>query len=96
MNTIAPNIAIPIVKPIAFETVKTLERNSPSGRIGSAARVSHHTKIASTRTPTRPRPRIVEDPQAYSLPPQVVTMISAVTPTLRSAAPTRPGRWDAS
>ena len=38
MKTIAPNIAIPIVKPIAFATLKTRERKSESGRIGSAAR----------------------------------------------------------
>ena len=38
MKMIAPNIAIPIAKPIAFATLNTLERNSLSGRIGSAAR----------------------------------------------------------
>ena len=35
MKMIAPNIAIPIAKPIAFATLNTLDRNSLSGRIGS-------------------------------------------------------------
>ena len=34
----APNIAIPIAKPIPFATRNTLERNNLSGRIGSVAR----------------------------------------------------------
>ena len=42
----APNIDMPIVKPMALATLKTLERKRPSGRIGSAARVSHQTKSA--------------------------------------------------
>ena len=36
MKMIAPNIAMPIVAPIALETLKTLERKSLSGMIGSA------------------------------------------------------------
>ena len=47
MKMIAPNIAIPIVKPIAFATLKMRERKSWSGRIGSAARRSCQTKAAS-------------------------------------------------
>ena len=80
MKTIAPNIAIPIAKPIALATLKTLERKSESGRIGSAARVSHQTKRSSRATPTIPSPTIVAEPQAYWLPPQVVSRISALTP----------------
>ncbi len=38
MKMIAPNIAMPMVAPIALETLKTLERKSVSGRIGSTAR----------------------------------------------------------
>ncbi len=38
MKMIAPNIAMPMVAPIALETLKTLERNSVSGTIGSGAR----------------------------------------------------------
>jgi hypothetical protein len=92
MKTIAPNIAIPIVKPIAFETRKTLERNSCSGRIGSSTRVSHQMKTASSATPTMASATIVVEAQAYSLPPQVVSRISEATAPLRSAAPRRARR----
>ena len=51
MKTIAPNIAIPIVPPIALETLKTPERKSSSGTIGSAARRSCQTKATSSTTP---------------------------------------------
>ena len=44
MKMIAPNIAIPIVKPIALATLKTRERKSLSGMIGSVARRSCQTK----------------------------------------------------
>ena len=37
-NTIAPNIAKPMAKPMALDTEKIRLRNSRSGRIGSAAR----------------------------------------------------------
>ena len=87
MKMIAPNIAIPIVKPIAFATLKMRERKSWSGRIGSAARRSCQTKAASRTTPTMPSPMISFEPQAYSVPPQVASRISAPTPPLSSAAP---------
>ena len=58
MKMIAPNIAIPIVKPIAFATLKMRERNSCSGSSGSAARRSCQTKAASRTTPTMPSPTI--------------------------------------
>ena len=87
MKTIAPNIAMPIVKPIAFATSNTLERKSCSGRIGSAARRSCQTNAASSATPAIASPTIVAEPQAYWLPPQVVSRISEATPPLSSAAP---------
>ena len=87
MKMIAPNIAMPIVAPIALETLKTLERNSVSGTIGSCARRSCHRNAASRTTPATPSPTIVAEPQAYSVPPQVVSRISAPTPPLRSVAP---------
>ena len=90
---IAPNIAIPIAKPIAFATLKTGERKRWSGRIGSAARRSHQTKIASRTTPTIPSSKIVVEPHAYWLPPHVVSRISAPTPPLRSAVPATSIRW---
>ena len=80
MKTIAPNIAIPIVKPIAFATLNTLERKSFSGMIGSGARRSRQTNTASSATPATASPTIVVEPQAYWLPPQVVSRISEATP----------------
>ena len=87
MKMIAPNIAIPIVKPIELATVKTGERKRLSGRMGSSARPSHHTKATSRTTPTTPSPTISFEPHAYSLPPQLASRISAATPPLRSRVP---------
>ncbi len=88
MNTIAPNIAIPIVKPIALETLNTRDSKSVSGMIGSVARRSCQTNATRSTTPTTASARIVPEPQRYSFPPQVVTRISALTAPARSAAPT--------
>ena len=49
MKTIAPNIAIPIVKPIALATLNTRERKRLSGMIGSAARRSCQTNSGEQR-----------------------------------------------
>ena len=65
MKTIAPNIAIPIVKPIAFATSKTRDRKRPSGSNGSTARLSCQTKSASKAMPAIPSPTIVLEPHAY-------------------------------
>ena len=87
MKMIAPNIAMPMVAPMALETLKTLERNSVSGTIGSGARVSCQTNAASSTTPATPSPMISGEPQAYSVPPQVVSRISAPTPPVSRVAP---------
>ena len=87
MKMIAPNIARPITKPIEDATLKTRERNSLSGMIGSAARVSTLMKIASSTTPATARPTIAGEPHAYSLPPQVVTRIRELTPAVSRTAP---------
>ena len=87
MKMIAPNIAMPMVAPMALETLKTLERKSVSGMIGSGARRSCQTKATSSTTPAMPSAKIVGEPQAYSVPPQVVSRISAPTPPLSSVAP---------
>src|SRR5207244_3414791 len=58
-----------------------------------AARRSHQTKIASRTTPAIPSSRILFEPHAYSLPPQVVSRISAPTPPLRRAVPPTSIRW---
>ncbi len=82
MKMMAPNIAMPMVAPMALATLKTLERKSVSGMIGSAARRSCQTKAISSSTPAMPSAKIVGEPQAYSVPPQVVSRISAATPPL--------------
>ena len=84
MKMIAPNIARPITKPSEEATLNTGERNSFSGMIGSAARRSCQTNAPSSTTPATPARRSSASPSAYSLPPQVVTRISALRP--RSAA----------
>ena len=55
--------------------------------IGSAARPSHLTKMLSSTTPTTASATIVSELHAYSLPPQVVMRISALTPAVNSVAP---------
>ena len=87
MKMIAPNIAMPIVAPIALETLKTRERKSESGMIGSTARRSCQMKAASSATPATPSPMISGEPQPYSTPPQLVSRISAATPPLSRVAP---------
>ena len=93
MNTIAPNMARPITKPIALATRKTLEPNSDSGMIGSAARRSCQMKAASRATPAAARPRMAGEPQAYSFPPHVVRRMIALTPAVSSSAPSQSIVW---
>ena len=101
MKTIAPNMAIPIRKPIALATLNTSERKSSGGISGSGARRSWKTKPASRATPRTARPTIGFELQSYWFPPQVVTRMSEATPPVRSAAPStsiwcrrwRAGRW---
>ena len=57
-------------------TVNTGLLNSRIGRIGSAARISTHTKIASATTEPTNSPMIVGEVQAYSVPPQLVARVS--------------------
>jgi hypothetical protein len=87
MKMIAPNIARPIRNPRLVATRKIEERKSASGMIGSAARVSCQRNAAMSSTPATPRPTMIGDPQSYSLPPQVVRRISALTPAVSSTAP---------
>ncbi len=79
MKMIDPNIARPRMKPAPSWPARTsAARNSRSGRIGSAARVSWQRRRARP-APRRPRtaPMIVPEPQAYSLPPQLSASSSA-------------------
>ena len=90
---IAPNMAMPMVKPIALATLNTRDRNRGRGMIGSAARVSHQMKAEPSAAPRAASPRIVDDVHAYSLPPQVATIVRAATPALSSTAPITSMRW---
>ena len=88
MKMIAPNIARPITKPIEEATLKTrraeqLERDDRLRR----ARLLADEEREQDDARRSPRPTIVGEPQAYSLPPQVVTRISALTPAVSSIAP---------
>ena len=96
MKTIAPNIAIPIVNPMAFATLNTLERKRLSGMSGSAARRSCRTKSASSATPASAEPDDrAPSPRRTALPPQVVSRTSEPTPPVSSAAPRKSIRWRA-
>jgi hypothetical protein len=87
MNVIAPNIARPITKPNEDATLKMAERNRFSGMIGSFARASCAMKSPTSTMLATPRPMIVADPHGYSLPPQVVSRMIALTPAVSSVAP---------
>src|SRR5882757_6867201 len=71
------------------QTANTGFLNSLVGSIGWAARVSTQQNSASATTPPANRPRITGEPQAYSLPPQLVARISALAPTATSPMPVK-------
>ena len=83
----APNITKPARKPITDMRVKLRLRKMCSGTIGSAAFVSTKRKPTRAATPSAMSSMITAEPQAYSVPPQVVTSTIAVMPTVSSAAP---------
>ena len=87
MKMIAPNIARPITKPIEEATLKTRERKSLSGMIGSVGARLDAQEDRDQRAADDARPTITGESHAYSLPPQVVTRISALTPAVSSVAP---------
>src|SRR5919204_5548940 len=84
---ITPNMANPMMKLTALDTSKVELRNRVSGMMGSAARRSTSAKAVSRTGAASPRPTIVEDPQAYSAPPQVVRSTTQATPAASRAAP---------
>ncbi len=86
-NSVAPNITKPVMKPITDMRVKLRLRKMCSGMTGSAARVCTNTKPTSAATPIPVSSMIIAEPQAYSVPPQVVTSTIAVMPTVSRAAP---------
>ena len=75
------------MKPITAISEKLRLRKMCSGRIGSAAFVSTKRKPTSEATPMPMSSMITAEPQAYSVPPQVVTSTSALMPTVSRAAP---------
>jgi hypothetical protein len=83
----APNSAAPITKLTAAATLKVRMRNSRNGMAGSAARRSTTTKAAPSTTVAAPRPRITGEPQAYCVPPQVVSSTRQVMAEASSAVP---------
>ncbi len=83
----APSMAKPTMKLRIEQTVNTWLRNSRIGRVGWAALVSAQQNRASATTPATNRPMIVAEPQAYSLPPQLVARIRALAPIATSAMP---------
>ena len=86
-NVSAPNIANPTMNPRMQHTVNTGLANSRIGRIGSATRVSTHTKIASARAEAANSPMITGEDQAYVLPPQLVASVSPDAPSATKTIP---------
>ncbi|CAM5706898.1 hypothetical protein SAURM35S_01525 [Streptomyces aurantiogriseus] len=84
---VAPNITKPVMKPMTDIRVKLRLRKMCSGTIGSAALVCQNTNPTSAATPMPISSMIRAEPQAYSVPPQVVTSTMEVMPTVSSPAP---------
>ena len=59
---VAPNSAMPMMKPIALATVKTRLENRRNGSTGSGARRSTGMSIAVAITARTPRPMICHEP----------------------------------
>ena len=83
----APSIAKPSRKLIPVAREKLRLRNTCSGSTGSAARVWMNRNAAVAAMASRPRPTIIGDPQAYWVPPQVVSRTSDVAAMASMAAP---------
>jgi hypothetical protein len=87
MKVIEPIIAKPTMKLSTEHTVNTRLRNSRIGRMGSAARSSTQTKIASAATDAANSPMIVAEPHAYCVPPQDVASVRPVAPSATNRQP---------
>ena len=82
-NVIAPNIARPSRKLMLLASEKLRFLNTCIGRIGSTALFSTQMNAATDAIASAISDMIVGEPQAYWLPPQVVTSTIAVAPTAR-------------
>ncbi len=74
-------------KPSTWATVKLRLRNSAGGTSGPGARRSTRVNQASATTATAAVPRIRGDVQAYVVPPQLPTRVSARMPVVSRATP---------
>ena len=86
-KVIAPNMARPVRNVIAIVSEKLPLRKTCSGSMGSAARVSVIKNPATAATVTSASPTISGEPQAYCVPPQVASRMSAVAATASSVPP---------
>ena len=68
-------------------TVNTRPRNNRIGRIGSSARISTQTKMASEISDAPKRPMMVADPHGYCVPPQEVARMSPLAPSDTNSTP---------
>ena len=78
---------MPSRKLIAVATEKLRLRNTCSGSTGSAARVWMNRNAAVAAMASTPRPTIIVDPQAYWVPPQVVSRTIDVAAIASTPAP---------
>ena len=98
---IAPNIATAIAKEAPTESAMIGRVIRCIGSSGSSTRVSMITKAISSTAATAYIPMITGEPQAKSLPPQVVASRPMTRPGVRVAMPSRStfprcaarGRW---
>ena len=93
---VAPKSAMPTMKPIAADTVKTRLENRRSGSTGSGARRSIGMSSAVASTERAPRPMICHDPHGYVAPPRLVASTKQAAATLSRIVPRtsmRTSRW---
>ncbi len=83
-----PNIAKPTKKLTPLEALKVRLRKSRIGMIGSGACTSASAKSANSPALAVPRPMIMAEPQAYCVPPQLVSSTRQATAAATSTAPT--------
>ena len=86
-KVIEPIIAKPTMKLRIEARVNTRPRNNRIGRIGSSARSSTKTKMASEISEAPNSPMMVAEPHAYWVPPQEVARISPLAPRPTNSTP---------
>ena len=86
-KVIAPSMAKPTMNARMTEIVNTDERNSRSGRIGSAARDSASTNSPRLTAETTNSPTMVGESQAYWVPPHETARVRQPAPAATHTAP---------